>query len=183
MKVRPTKLDGVYVVENQAFRDQRGAFARIYCEETLAEIVGSRRIVQINHSLSVRAGTIRGMHYQQPPYAEMKLIHCLKGRVWDVAVDLRAASPTFLQWHGVELSAVEGTILVIPEGCAHGFQVLEAGSELLYLHTAAYRPDAEVGVAYNDPAVGIVWPLAPTALSDKDRNHPLLDEAFSGVRL
>jgi len=123
------------------------------------------------------------MHFQHAPHAETKMVRCIKGRVWDVAVDLRRNSPTFLQWHAVELSAENDLMMVIPEGCAHGFQVLEAESELLYLHTACYTPTCEGGVCYDDPLIDIHWPLAVTDISDRDQLHPLLDEHYSGVKL
>lgn len=181
MNVLPTPLAGVMVIETTPFTDHRGAFSRLYCERELSGVLGTRHIVQINHSRTGAPGAVRGMHYQRPPHAEMKLVRCLKGRVWDVAVDLRAGSPTFLQWHAVELSPENGKMLVIPEGCAHGFQLFEAGSELLYLHTAFYEKSAEGGVRYNDPAVGIPWPLPATDLSERDRHHPLLIETFTGI--
>src|SRR3546814_535660 len=132
MKITPTALAGVSVVDTQAFRDHRGAFARLFCERELASIMGGRHIVQINHSRTTMVGAVRGMHFQSAPHAEMKLVRCLKGRVWDVAVDLRAGSPTFLRWHAQELSEDNARMLVISEGCAHGFQALEPDSELLY---------------------------------------------------
>jgi len=177
----PTELSGVTVVETTSIVDSRGAFARLFCERELATIIGNRRIVQVNHSRSDTVGTIRGLHYQRLPHSEMKLVRCLRGRVWDVAVDLRAASPTFLLWHAEELSAGNARMLVIPEGCAHGFQVLEPGSELLYLHTAPYTSESEAGVAWNDPRIGIAWPLPPAALSPRDDDLPPLPADFPGL--
>jgi dTDP-4-dehydrorhamnose 3,5-epimerase len=113
----------------------------------------------------------------------MKFVRCLRGRVWDVAVDLRAGSPTFLQWHAVELDPGTARMLVIPEGCAHGFQALEADSELLYLHTAAYAPEAEGGIRYDDPRLDIAWPKPASDLSERDRRHPLLTHDFAGLHL
>lgn len=170
------------IVTSRPHQDERGSFARWFCEADLAAVIGGRRIVQINHSRTQARGAIRGLHFQHPPHAEMKLVRCLKGRVWDVAVDLRADSPTFLHWHAVELSAANGSMYVIPEGCAHGFQALEPDSELLYLHTAAYAPDAEAGVRHDDPRLGIRWPLPAADLSSRDRSHPLLDAGFAGLR-
>lgn len=181
MNVLPTLLAGVVVVETNPYNDARGAFARFYCERELAGIIGDRRIVQINHSRSHSVGAVRGLHYQLPPNSEMKLVRCLKGRVWDVAVDLRTGSPTFLQWHGEELTPDNARMLVIAEGFAHGFQVLEAGSELLYLHTAFYAPEAEGGVRCDDPRLGIAWPLPLTDFSQRDRRHPPLTPDFSGI--
>lgn len=180
MKINPTFIAGVMVVKTEPYIDKRGAFSRLFCSEELGEIVGSRRIVQINHSRTQIVGAVRGLHYQKPPHAEMKLVRCLKGRVWDVAVDLRAGSPTLLHWHAEELSAENARMLVIPEGCAHGFQVLEEGSELLYLHTAFYTPPAEGGIRPTDSKLAIRWPLPVQDLSDRDGNHPLLTAEFSG---
>jgi dTDP-4-dehydrorhamnose 3,5-epimerase len=169
------------VVGTAAYTDDRGALARLFCQEALKEVVGSRPIVQINHSRTHTVGAVRGLHFQRAPHAEMKLVRCLKGRVWDVAVDLRAGSPTFMRWHAEELSALNARMLVIPEGCAHGFQVLEADSELLYLHTAFYEPSAEGGIRHNDPKVAILWPLPVADISDRDGHHPLIEADFSGL--
>lgn len=181
MKLTRTAIDGVMVVENTASQDTRGAFRRLYCEHELQAAVGGRRIVQINHSRTTAVGAVRGMHFQRPPAAEMKLVRCLRGRVWDVALDLRAGSATFLQWHAEELSADNARMLIVPEGCAHGFQVLERDSELLYLHTAFYATQSEGGVRWDDPRTGIDWPLAVTDLSERDRSHPLLESTFAGI--
>lgn len=183
MNLRQTKISGVVIVETAVFKDHRGAFSRLYCEQELNEVIGARRIVQINRSFTNTKGAVRGMHYQRPPHAEMKLIRCLKGRVWDVAIDLRADSSTFLQWHAEELSAETPEMMVIPEGCAHGFQVLESESELLYLHTAFYQPSAEAGVRYDDPRLAITWPLPVADLSARDQQHALITPDFSGIKL
>lgn len=181
MKIVPTPIAGVLQVENTVRTDTRGAFARLYCENSLASVIGHRRIVQINHSQTAGRGTVRGMHFQHPPHAEMKLVRCIRGRVWDVALDLRAGSPTFLCWHAQELSADNARMLVIPEGCAHGFQTLEDGSELLYLHTALYAPEAEGGVCHDDPALNISWPLPAINISTRDAGHPRLSQEFFGL--
>lgn len=177
-----TPIAGVMRIETSPHSDARGAFARFFCEESLADLLGGRRVVQINHSRSVERGTIRGMHFQHAPYAEVKFVRCLRGRVWDVAVDLRAGSPTFLKWHAEELSPENAHMLVIPEGCAHGFQTLEPDTELLYLHTAAYTPGAEGGVRYDDPAIGIRWPLPATNISPRDAGHGWITADFTGLR-
>ena len=183
MKMMPTRIDGAVIVETTPVNDQRGAFVRYYCENDLASAVGKRRIVQINHSTTRAVGAVRGLHFQYPPHAEMKMIRCLRGRVWDVAVDLRAGSPTFLQWHAEELSPENARMMVIPEGCAHGFQVMEQDSELLYLHTAFYAPGSEGGILFSDPRLKIAWPLPVTDLSERDRDHPLITPAFAGLTL
>ena len=181
MEITPTSIPGVLIAETTLHVDPRGAFARLYCRHELAAIIGNRHIVQINHSRTSAVGAIRGMHFQHPPHAEMKLVRCLRGRVWDVAVDLRADSPTFLKWHAAELAPENARMLVIPEGCAHGFQVLEPESELLYLHTACYTPEAEGGVRHDDPRLGIAWPLPVTDISPRDMGHPLVGPDFSGL--
>lgn len=176
-------MRGVAIVETTPFVDDRGAFARLYDGRVLAQVIGNRRILQINYSRTTTVSAVRGMHFQYPPYAEMKLVRCLRGRVWDVAVDLRVGSPTFLRWHAEELAPDNSRMLVVPEGCAHGFQVLEAESELLYLHTALYVPEAEGGVSCNDPQLGITWPLPVKGLSRRDRSFPKISLDFSGIEL
>lgn len=170
------------IVKTDYFTDIRGAFGRLYCASDFSSVT-HRPIAQINHSCTTSVGAIRGMHFQYPPHTEMKFIRCLKGRVWDVVVDLRSKSPTFLRWHAEELSSNNARMIVIPEGCAHGFQALEADSELLYLHTAAYCPASESGLRYDDPRLGIKWPLPVTDLSFRDLSHPLLNHDFFGISL
>ncbi len=183
MKLSPTAIHGVLVAETQFIADSRGAFARLFCENELAVALNGRRILQANLSITANAGAVRGMHYQLPPHAEMKLVRCIKGRVWDVAVDLRSGSPTFLKWHAEELTPKNARMLIIPEGCAHGFQVLEAESELLYLHTAAFAPEAEGGVRHDAKILSISWPLPVSDLSDRDRNHPNIPLNFLGFKV
>lgn len=181
MKIQPTAIDGVAVVETTTFIDRRGLFARLFCERELSAILGERRIVQANYSRTETVGAIRGLHYQRSPHAEMKMVRCLRGRVWDVALDLREGSLTFLNWHAEALTPENALMLVIPEGCAHGFQVLEPGSDLLYLHTAAYEPAAEAGVRADDPRSKIAWPLPITDLSPRDQALPWLSADFAGM--
>lgn len=183
MKIVSTPIQGVCIVETNPFQDERGSFYRAFCDRELDSLLQGQTIRQVNHSRTEAVGAIRGMHFQHPPHAEMKLIRCLKGRVWDVAIDLRQDSPTFLQWHHQELSADNAYMMVIPQGCAHGFQVLEPGSELLYLHTAYYEPKSEGGIRYSDPKFNIPWPLKVTDVSDRDSSHPLLYENFRGIEL
>lgn len=181
VNILPTDIPDLMVVETIPHADSRGAFARLYCERELARLISQRRIVQVNHSRTAAVGAVRGLHFQYPPHAEMKLVRCLKGRVWDVAVDLRQNSPTFLHWHAEELAPANTRMMVIPEGFAHGFQVIEPESELLYLHTSFYTPEAEGGLRYDDPRLGITWPLAVTDLSGRDAGHPNIDSNFQGV--
>jgi len=183
MIVHNTPLGSLYVVESIPHTDERGDFARIFCEKELSELIGSRRIVQMNHSRTTTVGAVRGMHFQIPPNPEMKLVRCIKGRVWDVAVDLRKSSPTFLHWHAQELSPTNNLMMVIPEGFAHGFQVMEPDSELLYLHTAFYDLNSERGIKYDDAMLSIAWPEIPTDVSPRDQMHTNLDGHFKGIAL
>jgi dTDP-4-dehydrorhamnose 3,5-epimerase len=178
-----TNIPGVWITETKTFEDNRGAFSRMFCSRDLQLIIGQRKIVQINHSTTHGVGVVRGLHFQKPPNAEMKIVRCLKGRVFDVAVDLRQGSPTFLGWTAVELNPKSKLALVIPEGCAHGFQVLQEDSELLYLHTEFYAPDTEEAVRFDEPRVGVDWPLPPSDLSARDLNHPYLTKDFKGIVL
>ncbi len=184
MNLVETNIPGAWIIESTSFQDNRGAFSRLFCLHELQATLGpTKAIAQINQSITHRVGAVRGMHYQNPPHAEVKIVRCLKGRVFDVAVDLRHDSSTFLRWTAVELTPENHRAFVIPEGCAHGFQVLEENSQLLYLHTEFYTPDSEGGVRFDDPEIGVDWPLAPTDLSDRDLNHPYLKENFKGLVL
>lgn len=183
MIIHPTPIADLMVAESKAFKDERGAFARLFCEQALSSVIGGRTIVQINHSCTLAVGAVRGMHFQYPPHAEMKLVRCLKGKVWDVVVDLRPQSPSYKRWHAQELSPENAHMMVIPEGFAHGFQVLEAGSELLYLHTAFYKPESEAGIRHDDPELGIAWPLPVTDISVRDSSHAFIHTSFTGIVL
>jgi dTDP-4-dehydrorhamnose 3,5-epimerase len=178
-----TPLAGVVSVESTPFRDSRGSFFRAFCDQELYQPLAGQPIRQINVSRTERVGAVRGLHFQHPPAAEIKLVRCLRGRVWDVAVDVRRGSPTFLRWYAEELTPESHRMLLIPAGCAHGYQVLEEGSELLYLHTASYQPELEDGLRFDDPALGIDWPLPPGDLSARDQGHPLLAADFAGIPL
>lgn len=181
LTISETPLKGLYIVETNAFVDYRGAFARWFCEEELAEVLGKRHIKNVNFSRTVKKGSIRGMHFQKPPHAEMKLVRCIRGRIQDVVVDIRAGSPTFLQHYSVELSAENMKMFAVPEGFAHGFQSLEDDSEIMYLVTEFYAPESEAGLRFSDPALNIEWPLPVTDISAKDAAHPLVDESFVGL--
>lgn len=183
MIIHPTPIADLVVVESKAFKDDRGAFARLFCEQELSSVIGGRKIVQINHSCTAAVGAVRGMHFQHAPHAEMKLVRCLKGKVWDVAVDLRPQSPSYKRCYAQELSPQTAHMMVIPEGFAHGFQVLEAGSELLYLHTACYKPESEGGLRHDDPELDISWPLPVTDISARDSSHAYIDRCFRGIVL
>lgn len=183
MNILDTPLADLKIVQSVRHRDHRGAFVRLFCAEELQPLLGDRQLAQINHSKTSHAGAVRGLHFQRPPHAEMKMVRCLRGRVWDVAVDLRSGSPTFLQWHAEELAPDVAKMLVIPEGFAHGFQALEPESELLYLHTAFYHPPSEGGLRHDDPQLAIAWPLPPQDLSPRDLSHPPLSADFTAIAL
>jgi dTDP-4-dehydrorhamnose 3,5-epimerase len=176
-----TPIPGMYVATSRGIHDDRGAFARLFCNEALAPAQAGRPIVQINHSRTRHAGTVRGLHYQRPPHAEGKWVRCLRGQVYDVGVDVRVGSPTYLDHHAVVLDAAVGNAVFLPEGVAHGFQALTDDAELLYLHTAAYAPDHERGLRADDPALAIAWPRPMRGLSERDRAHPLIDPSFEGL--
>ena len=182
MKVNTTSIIGLYLAETTTVTDHRGELTRLYCERDLVSVLGARRIVQTNYTRTCAVGAVRGMHLQYPPFAEMKFVRCLKGRVWDVAVDLRSGSATFLQWHAEELSPENARMMIVPEGFAHGFQVLEPDSELLYLHTAAYTPAAERGFSCHDGTLAIAWPLPVVDLSSRDASHPMIANDFPGIK-
>ena len=182
MKIDATPLNGLYEVQSSAIGDARGRFTRVFCEQEFSPIRHGLHFTQINLSETKGQGTVRGMHYQVRPAAEAKLIRCLRGRVFDVAVDLRAGSPSFLQWHALELTDDNDRAVFIPEGFAHGFQALTDEVQLLYMHTAPWTPNCEAGLRHDDPRLAIAWPRPPTAISDKDRGYPPIDEDFVGVR-
>ena len=176
-----TPLGGLLLVQRKAIEDDRGFLSRFYCAEKFREAGINKPVAQINHTLTRKRGAVRGMHFQHPPYAETKMVSCLKGEILDVAVDLRRDSPTFLHWHGEIISATNRKSLLIPEGFAHGFQALTEDCELIYLHTAFYRAEAEGALNVADPKLSIAWPLPIGDLSVRDRNHAFIDENFQGV--
>ncbi len=176
MKFIKTPLEGAYVVELEKREDERGFFARAFCVDEFAEHGLKTEIKQSNLSGSVQKGTTRGLHYQVAPMAEVKFIRCIKGSVFDVLVDMRPESPTYKQWFGIELTEENQTAIYIPEGFAHGHQTLEDNSQIMYLTTQVYSPEHERGIRWNDPAIGVKWPLEPTVVSDKDQAWPLLTE-------
>lgn len=174
-------IHGLRLLQRKLIGDDRGYLERMFCSDELQALIPGKSIAQINHTLTAKRGTVRGMHFQHPPHAETKFISCLRGEVFDVAVDLRRGSPTFLRWHAELLSADNHKTLVIPEGFAHGFQTLTKDCEMLYLHTTAYRAEAEGGMNARDPRLGIQWPLSIAEQSARDSIHPLVSEDFSGV--
>jgi len=180
--VESLPLTGLYRVQRQRLGDARGYLSRLFCHQELASIGWPGPVAQVNHSHTALRGTLRGLHFQYPPHAEAKLVSCLRGAVWDVAVDVRAGSPTFLLWHAQELSADNHTALLIPPGFAHGFQSLCDDVDLLYCHSAAHAPDAEGGLNALDKALAIPWPLEVTERSARDCAMKPLDSGFEGVR-
>ena len=178
-----TPLAGLKVIKRESIGDSRGHLARIFCVDALKSAGWEKPIVQINQTITKRRGSVRGMHFQNPPYSEMKLVSCLHGEIWDVAVDLRKNSPTFLHWHAEHLSLDNQHALLIPEGFAHGFQTLSDNCELLYLHTAPYMPGVEGGIKPNDPKLGISWPLDFVEMSTRDAGHPEVGDQFTGIEL
>ncbi|MFX1363487.1 MAG: dTDP-4-dehydrorhamnose 3,5-epimerase [Promethearchaeota archaeon] len=183
MKIKETNLDGLYIIKLEPIQDERGRFQRIFCKDELNKIILKKNIVQINHSITKQKGTVRGLHFQFPPKAEIKIITCLRGSVFDVSVDLRKNSPTFLKWHSEILSSDNKKVFFIPEGYAHGFQTLEENSELLYLHTEFYSPENEGGIRYDDPKINIEWPIEITLVSKRDKHFKLLNEKFQGLSI
>ena len=172
-----TGINGLYELRSALHKDSRGSFYNCFrdSDSNFSEIWEERSIRQVNISYSEQCGTIRGLHLQSNPYAEMKIVRCLKGSVWDVAVDLRKDSSTRGHWYSVELRPDLCNALVIPEGFAHGFQTLEPRSELLYIHSQVWMPSAEQGIRYDDPTLAIPWPLEPQCLSDRDLSLPLFE--------
>lgn len=176
-------LAGLYALQHRVHQDDRGRFARLFCEGGLQVLGQPFHVRQINQSLTRERGSVRGLHFQYPPHAESKLISCLRGAVWDVAVDLRRGSATFLHWHAERLEAGDGRSLLLPPGFAHGFQALSDEAELLYLHSADYSPEHEGALSVSDPCLAIAWPLPIRNLSARDAAHPQLDQSFQGVEL
>ncbi|PPD15471.1 MAG: dTDP-4-dehydrorhamnose 3,5-epimerase [Methylobacterium sp.] len=181
--VSPLPLAGLMAVERAKRGDARGFLARLFCAETLHAAGWTKPIAAINHTYSALKGTLRGMHFQHPPHAEMKLVTCIRGEIRDVALDLRAGSPSFKRWHAETLSAENGRAMLIPEGFAHGFQALTDDVEILYCHSASYAPEAEGAVNAFDPAFGITWPLPVSVMSDRDKGHAMIDDSFRGIVL
>lgn len=183
MEFIETNFNGLYCIRNNKIEDERGFFARTFCKREFEKISFFKDFVQFNHSDNAKKGTLRGMHYQSMPHVETKLIRCLKGSVLDVAVDIRKDSPTFLKYFAIELNEENMISILIPEGFAHGFQTLDNNSILIYHHTEYYNQHVEAGIRYNDPSIGINWPLPIVNLSNKDKNYPLIDNNFQGIKL
>jgi len=175
VRFEATPLDGAYVVITDPISDSRGSFGRTFCADEFAEMGLNTHWQQTNVATNVMPGIVRGLHYQHAPDAEIKLVNCIAGRIFDVIVDVRDGSATRYQWFGLTLEATDNKQLYIPEGFAHGYQVLEAGSAISYLVSSAYAPQSEAGIRWDDPAIGISWPgVDEVHLSDKDKLWPLL---------
>jgi dTDP-4-dehydrorhamnose 3,5-epimerase len=181
MKFIESKIKGHYVIEVDQFRDTRGLFERIFCKQEFSAIGFHQEIVQINHSLSVKKGTVRGMHFQIPPFDEIKIIKCIKGSVYDIAIDLHKESSTFLKWQEVELTDENNKMVLIPAGFAHGFQTLRDNSELLYFHTGYYNPENERALNYMDPRLKLVFPLKISEISERDKCHPFINDPVNDI--
>ncbi|MEP4486867.1 MAG: dTDP-4-dehydrorhamnose 3,5-epimerase family protein [Halioglobus sp.] len=178
---RSLPLEGLQLLERKKIADDRGFLSRLFCAEELAASGWHEPIAQISHTYTKQRGTVRGLHFQYPPHAEMKLVSVMRGQLWDVAVDLRQDSPTYLEWHAETLSADNNLALLIPEGFAHGFQAMTEDVEILYCHSAAHNAEAEGGLNPLDSAMDIRWPLAISQMSPRDKNHPVIDNEFTGL--
>lgn len=183
MIIENVGINGLKLITPEPFYDERGYFSRIFCQKDLAEIKENLVIAQVNNSFTKKKGSVRGMHFQYPPSAELKIVRCVRGAIFDVGVDIRKDSPTFLKWHGEVLSAENQKMLVIPEGFAHGFQTLEDDCEIIYFNTAFYSKESESAISYKDPRIAIKWMEEVTVVSEKDQNHPFIDEKFEGVKV
>ena len=181
LNIKGLPIDGLKLIGKESLVDSRGHFMRLFCAEQLTAAGWTKPVAQINHSYTSRKGTVRGMHYQRSPHSEMKLVSCIRGEILDVVVDLRNDSKTYLQHHVELLSAENGKALLIPEGFAHGFQSLTHDVELIYCHSMFYNSEAEAGLNPSDERLRIEWPLAITEISDRDQNHPLIDQYFEGL--
>ncbi len=177
MIFKPIPLDGAYLIEIENRGDHRGFFARSFCAREFGEAGLETSFVQINNSLTAAAGTLRGMHFQLPPAAEVKIIRCIRGAIHDVIVDLRPDSPSYMKWFGADLTAENRTMMYVPRGFAHGMITLVDDTEILYPVSAFYAPELERGVRFDDPLFGIKWPIAPREMSVKDREWPDYDPA------
>lgn len=183
-EIQSVEIGGLKIIKRKPLIDSRGYLERLFCSEELDIVLAGKSIVQINHTLTRSKHTVRGIHFQYPPYTETKFISCIRGEVFDVAVDVRMGSPTFLKWHGEVLSERNLKSLVIPDGFAHGFQTLSENCELIYFHTSLYRPKSEDGLNPLDNKLAIAWPYNIASMSDRDSGHPMLDSSeFKGIKL
>ena len=175
MKLEKTPIDGLFVLQRPVRRDERGFFSRLFGADELAAAGRPTQAIHVNSSTSNEAGTLRGIHFQYPPYAEAKIVSCAAGAIWDVGIDLRTDSPTRFQWFGTKLTPENGVSMIVPEGFGHAFITLEANSTVVYVVSAAYSPSHESGIRFDDPALKIKWPIRPKILSEKDRAWGLIE--------
>jgi dTDP-4-dehydrorhamnose 3,5-epimerase len=181
--INKTPIENLKIIDHRLSKDERGFFSRLFCQKILNHLIKQKIICQINRTFTQKKGTVRGLHFQWPSYAETKIVSCIRGKVWDVAVDLRKGSPTFLHYHAEVLSEDNHKSYLIPEGFAHGFQTLTSDCEMLYFHTADYNKDLEGAVNAVDTKIGIKWPQLITERSERDNNHPMLTDDFEGIVL
>jgi dTDP-4-dehydrorhamnose 3,5-epimerase len=182
MIFEPTSLQGSYLIKLQPILDERGFFVRTFCKKEFEVIGHEKEFVQMNQSYNKLKGTLRGMHYQLPPHQEIKLVRCISGSVYDVIIDMRKDSPTYLQYFGTELSAENFCMMYVPEGFAHGFQTLADHTSLVYHHTAVFAPGSEAGLRFDDQRIGINWPMPVACISEKDQQYPYMAESFNGIQ-
>ena len=180
-KFTKTEIEGVLEIERKSIVDNRGLFTRMFCVEEFHDAGFGHAIKQINRTFTITKGAMRGMHLQVSPNEDHKIISCLSGKVFDVVVDIRKDSPTFLQWRAFKLNAKHLNGILIPPGVAHGFQTLEENCEMLYLHAESYSPHSEMTLNIADPKINIDWPLEVTEISEKDKNCPMIDDRFDGI--
>ena len=182
LNITQTNFKDLYIVEPNSFKDERGAFSRVYCENEMHDIFG-KSIKQINHSITKEKGTVRGLHFQYEPNTEIKMVKCIKGAILDVVVDIRKNSPTFLQYFSIELTEQNQKMIYIPKGFAHGFQTLEDNTELIYFHSSVYTQNNEGGINIYDFKLNIKFPLDIINLSKRDENHQFLTNEFRGIEI
>ena len=182
LNISSTPFKDLYTINPNKFEDERGSFSRVYCEDELKDIFGAS-IKQVNHSITIEKATVRGLHFQYEPNSEVKMVKCIKGSIFDVVVDIRKDSDTFLQVFTVKLTSVNQKMIYIPKGFAHGFQTLEDDTELLYFHSSVYKPSLEGTLNINDPKLDIKWPLRIINLSKRDSAHQYLNDTFKGIEI
>ncbi len=181
MKLISTPIEDLFVLERSVYQDERGHFTRLFANEAMAAIGRPTEAIHVNTSTSVETGTLRGIHFQYPPFSETKIVACTAGAIWDVGVDLRPNSKTKFQWFGQKLTPTNGLSMVIPEGFGHAFITLEPNSTAVYVVSAVYALDHESGLRFDDPSIKISWPIKPTVLSDKDKSWDLLAGRLSDL--
>jgi dTDP-4-dehydrorhamnose 3,5-epimerase len=181
IEIQNTKIEDLIILNREPLFDDRGYFERLYCIDDSKSVLKNKKIEQINHSLTKKKGAVRGLHFQSPPFSEVKMVSCIKGEVWDIAIDIRKNSPTFLRYHAEILTATNNKTLLIPEGFAHGFQTLTADCEMLYFHTKKFNKDHDSAINILDPLLNINWPIEISEISERDRSHNMLNKLFNGI--